>query len=36
MKYNVIPVILNGANMSNVAPPHSFINMQVTVNPTFY
>ena len=23
--YNVIPVVLNGANMSNIAPPNSYI-----------
>merc|ERR1711915_945299 len=28
LKYNVIPVVLNGANMSSIAPPHSFINVQ--------
>ena len=27
LPYNVIPVVLNGANMSRVAPPHSFINV---------
>ena len=24
----MIPVVLNGANMSSIAPPHSFINVQ--------
>ena len=28
LPYNVIPVVLNGANMSRVAPPHSFINVR--------
>ena len=28
MPYNVIPVVLNGANMSRVAPPHSYINVR--------
>ena len=27
LPYNVIPVVMNGANMSRVAPPHSFINV---------
>ena len=27
LPYNVIPVVLNGANMSRVAPPHSYINV---------
>jgi len=28
LPYNVIPVVLNGANMSRVAPPHSYINVR--------
>ena len=28
LPYNVIPVVLNGANMPRVAPPHSFINVR--------
>ena len=28
LPYNVIPVVLNGANMTRVAPPHSFINVR--------
>ena len=27
LPYNVIPVVLNGADMSQLAPPHSFINV---------
>ena len=27
LRYNVIPVVLNGADMSQLAPPHSFINV---------
>ena len=27
LPYNVIPVVLNGANMSQVAPPYSYINV---------
>ena len=26
--YNVIPVVLNGANMSNIAPKHSYIDFK--------
>ena len=29
LPYNVIPIVLNGANMSHIAPPHSYINVQV-------
>ena len=28
LPYNVIPIVLNGANMSKLAPPHSYINVQ--------
>ena len=28
LQYNVIPVVLNGADMSKVAPPHSYINVE--------
>jgi len=28
LKYNVIPVVLNGANMSEIAPPHSYIDFE--------
>ena len=28
LPYNVIPVVLNGANMSAIAPPHSYINAE--------
>ena len=28
LPYNVIPVVLNGADMSRVAPAHSFINVR--------
>jgi len=28
LPYNVIPVVLNGANMDHAAPPHSYINVQ--------
>ena len=28
LPYNVIPVVLNGANMSQVAPPNSYIDVQ--------
>ena len=27
LSYNVIPVVLNGADMSRLAPPHSYINV---------
>ena len=27
LNQNVIPVVFNGANMSTVAPPHSYINV---------
>ena len=27
LPYNVIPVVLNGADMSQLAPPHSFIDV---------
>ena len=27
LPYNVIPVVYNGANMSRLAPPHSFIDV---------
>ena len=26
--YNMIPVVFNGANMSAIAPPHSYINAE--------
>ena len=26
--FNLIPVVLNGANMSSIAPPHSYINAE--------
>ena len=29
LPYNVIPVVLNGADMNHIAPPHSYINVQV-------
>ena len=28
LPYNVIPVVFNGANMSAIAPPHSYINAE--------
>ena len=28
LAYNVIPVVFNGANMSAIAPPHSYINAE--------
>ena len=28
LPYNTIPVVLNGADMSSIAPPHSYINIQ--------
>ena len=28
LSYNVIPVVFNGANMSAIAPPHSYINAE--------
>ena len=28
LDYNVIPVVLNGANMSNIAPKHSYIDFK--------
>ena len=28
LAYNVIPVVFNGANMSAIAPPHSYINSE--------
>ena len=28
LPFNVIPIVLNGANMSRIAPPHSYINVQ--------
>lgn len=28
LQYDVIPVVLNGADMEKVAPPHSYINVQ--------
>ena len=28
LQYDVIPIVLNGANMTNIAPPHSHINIQ--------
>ena len=28
LPYNIIPVVLNGANMSTIAPPHSYINAE--------
>ena len=28
LEYNVIPVVLNGANMSHIAPPHSYIDFK--------
>ena len=28
LTYNVIPVVFNGANMSAIAPPHSYINAE--------
>ena len=28
LKYNVIPVVLNGVNMSEIAPPHSYIDFE--------
>jgi len=28
LPYNVIPIVLNGANMSEVAPPHSYIDVE--------
>ena len=28
LPYDVIPVVYNGANMSRIAPPHSYINVQ--------
>ena len=28
LPYNVIPVVFNGANMSAIAPPHSYINVE--------
>ena len=28
LPYNVIPVVFNGANMSAIAPPHSYINTE--------
>ena len=28
LHYDVIPVVLNGANMSDIAPPHSYIDVQ--------
>ena len=27
LPYNVIPVVLNGADMTSIAPPHSYIDM---------
>ena len=28
LNYNVIPVVLNGVNMTKFAPPHSYIDMK--------
>ena len=28
LSYNIIPVVLTGANMSSIAPPHSYIDAQ--------
>ena len=28
LSYDIIPVVLNGANMTNIAPHHSFINVR--------
>ena len=28
LSYNVVPVVLNGVNMSRVAPPHSYIDIK--------
>ena len=28
LPYNVIPVVLNGVNMSKIAPPHSYIDIK--------
>ena len=28
LNYNVIPVVLNGANMTNIAPRHSYIDIK--------
>ena len=28
LKYNVIPVVLNGANMTRHAPPHSYVDVK--------
>ena len=28
LPYNVIPVVLNGANMTDIAPPHSYIDIK--------
>ena len=28
LNYNVIPVVLNGVNMTNFAPPHSYIDIK--------
>ena len=30
LNYDVIPVVLNGADMEAIAPPHSYINVQVS------
>ena len=28
LSYNVVPVVLNGVNMTKVAPPHSYIDIK--------
>ena len=28
LSYNVVPVVLNGVNMTRVAPPHSYIDIK--------
>ena len=28
LSYNVIPIVLNGADMEKIAPPHSYINVE--------
>ena len=32
LQYNVIPVVMNGANMSTIAPPNSYIDMKDFAN----